>query len=247
MTSDHDGPDRRGAASGGSADAGPGAPGSGSAAADPRGADAHEADLVDVGPADRPEGTEQADEILARAGEESPNPSAGGTRDGDPAADGHSAAAALGDLEVSSEEAVAEAVELAQRLEAERDQYLDALRRLKADFENYKRRVSAQQAEQRSQGALELVRELLPVLDALDAAVEHGSEEVRPLRTQLLQTLEKQGLAVVDEVGVAFDPNVHEAVMHEEGDGEAVVAEVLRTGYLWNGAVVRAAMVKVKG
>lgn len=153
----------------------------------------------------------------------------------------------VGDLDQSSEEAVAEAVELAQRLERERDEYLDALRRLKADFENYKRRVSTQQEEQRTQASLALVRELLPVLDAFDAAVSHGSEEVQPLRNQLIQTLEKQGMEVLSEAGVAFDPNVHEAVMHEEGDGETVVSEVMRTGYLWNGRVARAAMVRVRG
>lgn len=153
----------------------------------------------------------------------------------------------VGDLDQSSEEAVAEAVELAQRLERERDEYLDALRRLKADFENYKRRVSTQQEEQRAQASLALVRELLPVLDAFDAAVSHGSEEVQPLRDQLIQTLEKQGMEVQSEAGVPFDPNVHEAVMHEEGDGEPVVSEVMRTGYLWNGRVARAAMVRVRG
>lgn len=147
----------------------------------------------------------------------------------------------------SSEEAVAEAVDLAQRLERERDEYLDHLRRLKADFENYKRRVASQQSEQRSMGALELVKELLVVLDAFDAAVEHGGEEIEPLRSQFRQTLEKQGLTVLSEAGVPFDPNMHEAVMHEEGDGEPVVAEVLRTGYLWNGRVARAAMVRVRG
>ncbi len=94
---------------------------------------------------------------------------------------------------------------------------------------------------------MNLVRELLPVLDALDAAVEHGSEEIAPLRSQLLQTLEKQGLEVLGETGVPFDPNVHEAVMHEEGEGDAVVADIMRTGYLWNGRVARAAMVKVRG
>lgn len=147
----------------------------------------------------------------------------------------------------SAEDAVAEAVELAGRFEAERDEYLDLLRRVQAEFENYKRRVEAQRVEQRAQAAADLVRELLPVLDACDAAVEHGQGEVEPIRAQLLQALEKQGLSVLVETGVPFDPNVHEAVLHEDGDGDAVVAEVLRTGYVWNDRVVRAAMVKVRG
>ncbi len=153
----------------------------------------------------------------------------------------------VGEGDQSAEEAVAEAVGLARRFEAERDEYLDHLRRLQAEFENYKRRVDSQRIEQRAQAAMDLVRELLPVLDACDAALSHGHEHVEPIRTQLLQTLQKQGLVPVAESGVPFDPNVHEAVMHEEGEGEAVVSEVLRSGYLWNERVVRAAMVKVRG
>ena len=147
----------------------------------------------------------------------------------------------------TAENAVAEAVELARRFESERDEYLEHARRLQAEFENYKRRVETQRVEQRAQAALDLVRELLPVLDACDAAVSHGHDQVEPVRAQLLQTLEKEGLVAVAAAGVPFDPNVHEAVMHEEGDGEAVVDDVLRSGYLWNDRVVRAAMVKVRG
>lgn len=161
----------------------------------------------------------------------------------DPAAGG----AAADDPSLSADADVAEAVELARRFERERDDYLDHLRRLQAEFENYKRRVDAQRVEQRAQAAASLVEELLPVLDACEAAVSHGHDEVRPIRAQLLQTLEKQGLTPVDESGVPFDPHVHEAVMHEDGDGDAVVVEVLRTGYVWNERVVRAAMVKVRG
>lgn len=150
-------------------------------------------------------------------------------------------------LEQSAESAVAEAVELASRFEAERDEYLDMLRRLQAEFENYKRRVDAQRAEQRAQAAADLVRDLLPVLDACEAAVAAGHVDVDPVRSQLLATLEKRGLSTVSEAGVPFDPNIHEAVLHEDGDGEPTVAEVMRTGYLWNDRVVRAAMVKVRG
>jgi molecular chaperone GrpE len=147
----------------------------------------------------------------------------------------------------SAEEAVAEAVELARRFEAERDEYLDIARRVQAEFENYKRRVDAQQVDLRAQAAADLVRDLLPVLDACDAAIAQGSDEVEVVRSQLVQTLEKRGLSTVDTAGVGFDPNVHEAVMHEDGDGEAVVVEVLRAGYRWNDRVVRAAMVRVRG
>jgi molecular chaperone GrpE len=72
-------------------------------------------------------------------------------------------------------------------------------------------------------------------------------EDVAAIHAQLLGTLEKLGLAGVVEVEVDFDPKIHEAVLHEEGDGDPVVVEVLRTGYLWNSRVLRPAMVKVRG
>ena len=147
----------------------------------------------------------------------------------------------------TAEDAVAEAVELARRFEAERDEYLDLLRRVQAEFENYKRRVDAQKVEQRAQAAADLVKELLPVLDACEAAAAQGLSDVEPVRAQLVQTLQKHGLSAVGDADVAFDPNIHEAVLHEDGDGATVVVEVLRTGYLWNDRVVRAAMVKVRG
>ncbi|MEI2638663.1 MAG: nucleotide exchange factor GrpE [Microthrixaceae bacterium] len=141
-----------------------------------------------------------------------------------------------------------EMVEVGVRLQAERDEYLDMARRVQAEFENYKRRVETQRVEQRARAAEDLAAELLPVLDAGEAAVTQGHEHAAALHTQLLITLEKRGLERVDQIDVPFDPNVHEAVLHEEGDSEAPeVAEVMRAGYLWNSRVIRPAMVKVRG
>ena len=154
------------------------------------------------------------------------------------------------DAEADADAAVLEAVELAGRLEAERDEYLDLARRVQADFENYKRRVDQQNVELRARAAEQLARELRPVLDAGEAASAQGMQDAAAIYNQLLSTLEKQGLASVAESDVEFDPNIHEAVMHEEGESEgeaAVVTEILRTGYLWNDRVLRPAMVKVLG
>ena len=140
-----------------------------------------------------------------------------------------------------------EMVEVAEQIAAERDEYLDLARRVQAEFENYKRRVDQQRVEQRERAAEHVVSELLPVLDAGEAAIGQGMEDVAAIHSQLLTTLEKMGLSSVVEVDVDFDPNIHEAVLHEEGDGDPVVAEVMRTGYLWNSRVLRAAMVKVRG
>ena len=164
---------------------------------------------------------------------------------------------------------------------AQRDEYLDSLRRLQAEFENYKKRVDKQQTDQRARAAQLLVEKLLPVLDTLDLATAHigdaESDDGRALlaaSSQLLDVLAKEGLERIDPMGEEFDPNAHEAVGHmpDEADqpgvgwengadgqeagqpaaragasGEPVVAQVMRPGYRWQGAVVRPAMVMVRG
>jgi molecular chaperone GrpE len=137
-----------------------------------------------------------------------------------------------------------------EKVIAERDEYLDLVRRVQADFENYKRRVEAQRAEQIERAAESLVAELLPVLDACEAAAGHGSEEVLPIQHMLVNTLAKLGLEPLGDSGGAFDPHFHDAVLSEPGDDDneaPIVSEVLRTGYSWKQRVLRPAMVKVKG
>ena len=150
----------------------------------------------------------------------------------------------------SCEEALEDAVSSLERVTAERDDYLDTARRVQAEFENYRKRVESQRIEQVARAAEAIVVDLLPVLDAGEAALSHGAGDVEPIHGSLLATLSKRGLTKVDEVEVVFDPSVHEAVLNEPGDGAddgPVVAQILRTGYLWNGRVVRPAMVKVRG
>ena len=103
------------------------------------------------------------------------------------------------------------------------------------------------QIEVIEQAGAALAERLLPVLDACDGALSHGSADVEPIYNMLIATLEKSGLSVLRPLGEPFDPNRHEAVIHEEGDGDGPhVAEVLRTGYVWNGRVLRPALVKVR-
>jgi molecular chaperone GrpE len=139
-------------------------------------------------------------------------------------------------------------------VERERDEYLDALQRLQADFENYRKRVTRSSSDAADRAAGEVVAKMLPVLDAFDLAAAHflnaPSEEAEALaqaRGLLLDALAKEGLERIDEVGVAFDPQVHDAVAHIEGDDGPVVDQVLRAGYLWKGSVLRPAMVRVQG
>jgi molecular chaperone GrpE len=156
----------------------------------------------------------------------------------------------------------------------QRDEYLDSLRRLQAEFENYKKRVAKQQVDQMARAAVSLVDKVLPVMDTLDLATEHlGDAEsadgraLLAVSNQLRDVLAKEGLERIDPLGETFDPNAHEAVGHlpaeepspVDGDrsdaeaagapapGEPVVAQVMRAGYRWRGTVVRPAMVTVRG
>ncbi len=149
---------------------------------------------------------------------------------------------------------------------AERDEYLDALRRIQAEFDNYRKRVVSQQADQASRGVARFVDKLLPVLDTLDLAVQHLGDADSPdgkalvaTGSQLHDLLAKEGLERIDPLGEVFDPTAHDAVGHVPPDEESaeededapppkpVVAQVLRPGYRWKGTVLRPAMVTVKG
>jgi molecular chaperone GrpE len=188
------------------------------------------------------EGTERGE---AAASEEAATPSADNGGNGAGAAPHGSALAE----EASHLESVAR----------ERDEYLLALQRTQADFENYRKRITRQQGEMTARAATDLVVKLLPVLDALDLAEAHFNEALdltedgkalRASRAMLMDILTKEGLERVDQRNVPFDPAVHDAVAHgegEEGDTETMVDEVLRSGYRWKGQALRPAMVRVRG
>ena len=164
------------------------------------------------------------------------------------------------EVAVSEEEAAASELEadLARlsQVESHRDEYLDTLRRVQAEFENYRKRVIKEQTALVDRATQGLVEQLLPVLDSFELALKNsdvaGSDDTESVRkgvelvyAELLGVLEKAGLSRVEAEGKPFDPNVHEAVMQEEGEGEPVVTDVLRTGYTLKGRVLRPAMVKV--
>jgi molecular chaperone GrpE len=146
-----------------------------------------------------------------------------------------------------------EAAVISVELEAtrrDRDQYLDALQRLKAEFENWRKRQERERIRILSMASERLVQELLPVLDNLDRALEAGGdirEGVQATRDQLADVLGEEGLLPVASDGQPFDPNVHEAVMgqvseeHEEG----TIIQTFQRGYLLNGKPIRTAKVVV--
>ena len=133
---------------------------------------------------------------------------------------------------------------------AERDAYLEDLQRVTAEFTNFRRQTMRRNTELVAQAASRLAKELLVVLDACEAAVSQGVEGIDAVQAQLLGVLTGEGLAVLGTVDEPFDPGFHEAVMSEEtgtdGQSAPVLADVLRTGYAWNGRVLRPAMVKVR-
>jgi molecular chaperone GrpE len=158
------------------------------------------------------------------------------------------------DLEVAEAQAAVEA-DLAQ-LAGERNELVDTLRRVQADFENYRKRVLREQTSLVERATERLVEDLLPVLDSFDGALgslagtdsseaEKVHDGVLGIRSQLVSVLEKAGLQRIEADGAAFDPNEHEAVLHDSGTGEPHVAETMRTGYKLKGRVLRPAMVRV--
>jgi len=135
-------------------------------------------------------------------------------------------------------------------LTREVNQFKDTALRLQADFENYRKRVNAQQSAEIERAVGKVIESLLPVLDACEAAFAHGADGVEPIWSQLMGVLQKQGLEALDLAGKPFDPALADAVLHEDGEGAEggpVVSDVLRTGYSWKGKTLRAAMVKVRG
>ncbi len=169
------------------------------------------------------------------------------------ASDDDAEAAGLSDdtLDVDDDADEIDAGEL-ETIRAERDSYLADSQRLAADFANFRKQSEKRVNETAAAQSAGLVRDLLPVLDACDSAlVQDPDSAAGPIRSALIGELEKNGLELLAPAdGEPFDPEQHEAVMHEPGDGDAegpVIAEIFRAGYLWKGRVVRPAMVKVVG
>lgn len=168
--------------------------------------------------------------------------------------------------EEPQEASVAEEEQIEQDIDAlladtqrERDEYLDLARRTKADFENYRKRMAAETAAALARGKAEVLRDVLPVLDDLERAIQaagldpegdsddglaHGVMLVfRSLRDALV----RNGIEAVDPAGERFDPNLHEALSTRAADGAAAgtVVEVMQKGYRLGEQLIRPARVVV--
>ena len=135
----------------------------------------------------------------------------------------------------------------------ERDEYLDALQRTKAEFDNYRKRVQRDQADLVARAGERLVRELLPVLDDLERALEAAElheeakleDGVRLVHRSLADVLRREGLEEIETDG-RFDPHVHEALLAQPSDAEeGAVISVLQKGYRLGDRVLRPARVVV--
>ena len=152
------------------------------------------------------------------------------------------------------EETSAEVDEL-EALRNENEELIDTLQRLQADFANYRKRAQRDQEALVTRAGERIVKELLPILDdlerALEAAEQHEEakleEGVKLVHRQLAQLLEKEGLAAVETDG-KFDPHVHEALLTQPSESEeGSVVEVLQKGYRLGDRVLRPARVVVAG
>lgn len=166
-----------------------------------------------------------------------------------------SGGAVVGEPVPAESDAAGEDAELA-KAEANAASYLEDLQRLKAEFDNYRKRTVKEQSRLIEMASAEMVAQLLGVVDhfAMAMTAAAGGRDydamlkgVEMVYGELKQVLVGAGLEILEPKGQPFDPNVHEAVLQDEGDGSGrmIVDEVLRNGYLFKGTVLRPAMVKV--
>jgi molecular chaperone GrpE len=143
----------------------------------------------------------------------------------------------------------------AAELQRERDDYRDRWLRKSAEFDNYRKRIERERREQSDQAVVDLLQELLLVVDDFDRALTVDSGDGDPayrkgvelIHGKLHDLLGKYGVKPIDALGADFDPNVHQAVVHEVSPDhrEGEVIGELRKGYTINDRLLRPAMVKV--
>lgn len=145
---------------------------------------------------------------------------------------------------------------ITEQLAAENARLTEALQRERADAMNVRRRAEEDIVRLGSVHAAKIVRELLPVIDNFERALKHVPKDLKDnsyirgvegIVKQFEDTLAKLGVQRIKTVGEPFDPHLHEAVSHEEGDGkQEIVSEELQAGYVLGNEIVRHAMVRVK-
>ncbi len=156
----------------------------------------------------------------------------------------------LNGIEVPAEESVAQGVSAGSTTNAEAAELKNDLLRLQAEYVNYRKRVERDRAVAGEMAVIGVLNSLLPVLDDVDAARQHGDLTDGPfaaIATKLENALKTYGLVRIDDTGVEFDPTIHEALIQQPGEDIEVdtVSQVLRSGYRSGERVLRAAQVIV--
>jgi molecular chaperone GrpE len=143
-------------------------------------------------------------------------------------------------------------IEPLAKAERERDEYLELSQRTRAELENYRKRAAREAAQAGERAKANLIRELLPVLDNLERAIDsadegeqHLANGVKMVHAQLVAALEREGIQSFDPVGDKFDPECHEALSTREEGDSGLVLDVVEKGYRLNGTVLRPARVVV--
>jgi molecular chaperone GrpE len=140
-----------------------------------------------------------------------------------------------------------------EEIRRERDALQDRLLRTAAEFDNYRKRMDRERRDLADYTAAEVIKDLLPIIDNLERALQAAAQD-DPLRKgvelthkQMLEILRKRGVTPIEALGADFDPNFHQAVIHEESSQhrEGEVMEELQRGYVVGDRLLRPAMVKV--
>jgi molecular chaperone GrpE len=213
-------------------------------------AEAREAEAVEAAEAADAEAEVEADEAAEEQAEADDQVVT--ERADEEADDADGATEALEEVE-ASDDAIAADLEKAR---AEAESYLDDLRRLQADFDNYRKRTLREQTARAASASQALVTRLLPVLDNFELAVSSAEQSrdfdrmlkgVEMVFGELREVMEGEGLVKIEAEGKPFDPERHEAVIavEQEDTEPGTVVDIVRTGYELRGKVLRPAMVKV--
>jgi molecular chaperone GrpE len=139
------------------------------------------------------------------------------------------------------------------RVQAQANEYLDLLQRERANFINFRRRAEQERLETQQYATLQLIKKLLPIVDDFDRALAAAPDAkanpwvagVALIDRKLHNVLEAEGISPIDSLHQPFDPNVHEAVEYEDGEGDDIVVDELNRGYRMRDRVIRPAMVRV--
>src|SRR3989338_6729498 len=134
------------------------------------------------------------------------------------------------------------------------EELTDTLKRLQAEFENYRKRIDKEKTEYRKYANAEIIAEILPIIDGFEIALKNTADHkkfidgMKLIYVQIYSMLEAQGLRLIKTDGEKFDPYKHEVLMKEESDKpEGTILEEFQKGYMLNGKVLRFSKVKISG